>query len=253
MKKTINIIFVMLFSASICIDIHELGHCLFGKFLRFNIQLIEFCFFQVSREEGIWNFRRKHHRDFFAGKVFFDIESFEELEKINSLKLSLFSLGGTISSGIFCYLSFVYLHFPYANLIKVIGIIILIFSIIGDGVTSVMLLFSRSYRIALLLIIYMRKDECKSFDVQELAFLEKEMNYLNDKELRMYDCLAISIFSQFSIQYNLKTLNINVLEYYVQKLEKGKLFNFFGNVGLGFGKAEKNAVRNYLLILTGMQ
>lgn len=239
--------FIVLLTLSLCIDVHEFGHYVFGKLLGLDISLIACSFFEIYRKDGIWHVRFKRYNEIFSGKVFFDIGLSENVEKISSLKLFFFSIGGIVFSVLLLLLACRY-EILFGNWVRVMSCIVIGLSIIGDGITAVLTLVSRSYKAALLLLIYMRNSVY--IDTALLTFIRNEIDYLNNKKrLHLYDCLAISVFSEISIQYRLFILDNQVVEYYFQKENRIYLFNCCGNVGMGFGMPAKRAVRKYFAML----
>ena len=238
---------IVLLALALCIDVHEFGHYVFGKLLGLDISFIACSFFEIYRKDEIWHVRFKRYNEIFSGKVFFDIGASENLEKISSLKLFLFSIGGMVFSAVL--LLFAYIHaIPYGNWVRVMSIIVIGLSLIGDGITAALTLVARSYKTALLLLIYMKNSE--HIDTTLLSFLKNEIMYLNNKpRLYLHDCVAISVFSEISVQYQLTILNEQVVTYYFQKANRACFSNYFGNIGMGFGMSAKKAVRNYFAML----
>lgn len=114
--------------------------------------------------------------------------------------------------------------------------------LLGDGVTAI--LFVRSYRAALLLLMYL--DDERMLDHHLLMFLNNEAKYLNHKQLKLYDCLAISILSKIGVQYTLRLLEAKTVNLYLKHESQPILLNYVGNVGFGFTEWHRNAVKEYL-------
>ena len=243
--RTLSQILFLIIALVVSIDFHEIGHVIFGKLVGLNINVIEFTFIGFYYKNNRWNIKRKKIHDIFSGKVFFHLKTSKDLESIHTIKLVLFSIGGIIFSIFLCYALIFYLEFKMIYWFQVTSIVILGLSIMGDGITAILTITSKSYRTSLLLLIFL--NEFREIDDLFLTFIEKEMIYLNEKELKIYDCLAISLFSQLSIQYKLYTLDKKTVEYYIKKQTNS--YNYVGNVGMGFKESQKQSVYDYFTLL----
>ena len=237
-----KILLYVLVSYIICLDIHELGHYFFGKLVRFKIDQISFCFINLCFSSGRINIVLKE-KDFFTGKVHIKFDCIKKLMKDSRTKMIMFSLGGEVFSVLFTCIIMNIEGGMFINSLKYVSILVLILAMFGDGVTVIISTISRSYRVSILFIYYFEVERDLEQNINKVIY--DEIKFINEKELNIFDCLAISIFSKLCLVYNLKYLNKEPLLYYLDVQNKGQKLNFLGNVGLGFKTLQINAVKSY--------